>query len=110
MGTMRTHRAARTPRAHTRGAKEHEVVPFASGEPPAPDPVPTDALIVGLTAVVTIRIPGGAVPGEVRLYVRGTYEQLIAYAPEPLEVGRHVRVRASRGHRAADVDYLTPGE
>ena len=86
------------------------MVPLAAGEPPAPDPVPTDPAVVGLTAVVTIRIPGGAVPGEVRLYVRGTFESLIAYAPEPLEIGRHVVVRVSRGGRAADVDYLTPGE
>ena len=63
----------------------------------------TDPAVVGRPAVVTIRIPGGAVPGEVRLQVRGTFECLIAYALEPLEVDRHVTVTASRGNRAATV-------
>ena len=73
------------------------------------EPVITDPAVVGLIAIVTIRIPGGNTPGEVRLHVRGTYEHLIAYAVEPLDVGRHVVVRASRGARSADVEYTTPG-
>jgi len=32
--------------------------------------------------VVSIRIPGGESPGEVRVYVRGTYELFIAYTEE----------------------------
>ena len=71
---------------------------------------PTDSAIVGLNAVVTIRVPGGTVPGEVRLRVRGAFESVIAYSVEPLEVGRHVVVRASRGARAADVVHTTPGD
>ncbi len=74
------------------------------------EPTPTDSAVVGLSAVVTIRIPGGTVPGEVQLRVRGAYESLIAYAVEPLEVGRHVVIRASRGARAADVVHTTPGD
>jgi hypothetical protein len=69
----------------------------------------TDPAVVGLPAVVTIRIPGGRAPGEVCLFVRGTYESLIAYALEPLDSGRHVVVVASRGHRAADVEPTTRG-
>jgi hypothetical protein len=72
-------------------------------DPVPTDPVPTDPEVVGRPAVVTIRIAGGRVPGEVRLHVRGTYENLIAYALEPLEVGRHVLVHASRGGRAVEV-------
>jgi hypothetical protein len=68
-----------------------------------------DPDVVGLPAVVTIRVPGGAAPGEVRLYVRGTYENLIAYAVEPLEVGRTVVVAASRGNRSADVEPTVNG-
>jgi hypothetical protein len=70
---------------------------------PSAEPRVTDPAVVGRPAVVTIRIPGGAMPGEVRLQVRGTFECLIAYAVEPLEVGRHVVVTASRGSRAATV-------
>lgn len=69
----------------------------------------TDPAVVGRPAVVTIRIPGGAAPGEVRLQVRGTFECLIAYAVEPLEVGRHVVIAASRGNRAANVSPSVNG-
>lgn len=76
---------------------------FRDGFPPTEATV-VDQAVLGLPAVVTIRIPGGDAPGEVRVYVRGTYECLIAYAVEPFEVGRHVTVVTSRGRRAADVD------
>jgi hypothetical protein len=69
----------------------------------------TDFAVVGLPALVTIRIPGGSAPGEIRLFVRGTYESLIAYSLEPLDVGRHVAVVTSRGDRAVDVKPTTRG-
>jgi hypothetical protein len=68
-----------------------------------------DAAVEGLPAVVSIRIPGGRRPGEVRLFVRGTYEHLIAYSPEPLEIGRQVEVVTSLGKRAAEVRPTTRG-
>jgi hypothetical protein len=88
-----------------RGGRQDAVVP---GGPPLPETV-TDAEVVGLLAVVTIRVPGGRRPGEIRLFVRGTYENLIAYALEPLDVGRTVSVAASRGGRAVDVDPTING-
>jgi hypothetical protein len=84
-------------------------MPAAPGDFPPALEVVTDPDVVGLPAIVTIRVPGGKVPGEVRLYVRGTYENLIAYAVEPLEVGRHVVVLASHGNRAARVGPTSNG-
>jgi hypothetical protein len=86
-----------------------KVLGVSAVEPPPAEKAATDPAVVGLPAVVTIRIPGGRAPGEVRLYVRGTYENLIAYAVEPLEAGRHVAVVTSRGGRAADVEPTTRG-
>jgi hypothetical protein len=86
-----------------------EPMPPAGDGPALADAVVTDPAVVGRTAVVTIRIPGGQAPGEVRLFVRGTYEHLIAYAQEPLEVGRHVVVVVSHGTRAAKVEPTTHG-
>jgi hypothetical protein len=83
--------------------RDQDAVTDAPADSLSTDPVPTDPEVVGRPAVVTIRIAGGRVPGEVRLHVRGTYENLIAYALEPLEVGRHVLVHASRGGRAVEV-------
>ena len=87
------------------GSPEAEMVP---GGPPVPEAA-TDAAVVNLPAVVTIRIPGGKAPGEVRLYVRGTYESVIAYSLEPLDAGRHVVVVTSRGERAVQVEPTTRG-
>ena len=96
--------------SETGRAPEHQGVdPAVPDGPPLADHEVTDAAVVGLPAVVTIRIPGGKSPGEVRLYVRGTYEHLIAYALEPLDVGRHVVVLTSRGRRAAQVGPATRG-
>jgi hypothetical protein len=64
---------------------------------------PTDPVVVGCLGVVTIRIPGGERPGEVRIFARGAYEQHIAYSPESLAVGDQIRVSRSRGARALDV-------
>jgi len=89
--------------------EDHCGLAAAAGGPPTPGRVATDPEVVGLPAVVTIRIPGGRTPGEVRLYVRGAYECLIAYALEPLEVGRHVMVVTSRGSRAAEVEPTING-
>jgi hypothetical protein len=83
--------------------------PVVPDGPPLADEVVTDPAVEGLPAIVTIRIPGGSAPGEVRLYVRGSYETLIAYAVEPLEVGRHVVVVTSRGCRAAHVEPTING-
>ena len=71
---------------------------------------PTDPAVVGCLGVVTIRIPGGERPGEVRIFARGAYEQHIAYSPESLAVGDQIRVSRSRGARALDVTPLSAGE
>jgi len=68
--------------------------------------MPGDPALVGCRGVVTVRIPGGDAPGEVRLYVRGTYELFIAYTGEALNVGHRVEVFASRGNRAVDVTSI----
>jgi hypothetical protein len=67
---------------------------------------PVDAAVVGCQGVVTIRIPGGESPGEVRVYVRGTYELFVAYTVEALNVGNRVFVHRSRGGRAVDVTSI----
>ena len=62
-----------------------------------------DTAVEGCRGVVTIRIPGGEAPGEVRVHVRGTYENFVAYTVEALNVGNRVFVQRSRGGRAVDV-------
>jgi hypothetical protein len=64
---------------------------------------PVDHAVVGRAGTVTIRIGGGELAGEVRIAVRGTVEQFIAYADEVLEVGQAVLVYGSRGHRGVNV-------
>jgi hypothetical protein len=76
--------------------------------PPRPRDV-TDPEVRGCVGTVTVRIAGGEVPGEVQVYVRGTWELFIAYALEPTERGAEVRVDASRGHRAVDVTWTGHG-
>jgi hypothetical protein len=95
-------------RADRRRDRPDSIPPFA-GDPSSLNEAFIDPDVEGLPAVVTIRIPGGDFPGEVRLYVRGTFETLIAYAVEPIEVGRHVRVATSRGARAARVEPTING-
>jgi len=68
--------------------------------------VPVDHAVVGCLGVVTIRIPGGEAPGEVRVHVRGTDELFVAYTVEALNVGNRVLVDRSRGDRAVDVTSI----
>ena len=64
---------------------------------------PLDHAVVGRSGTVTHPIAGGSSPGEVRVEVRGTTEQFIAYADTALPVGAAVLVYRSRGHRDVDV-------
>ncbi len=48
---------------------------------------PLDHEVVGRAGMVTVTVPGGEVPGEVSVLVRGTYETFVAYADEPLALG-----------------------
>ncbi len=63
----------------------------------------SDDEVHGALGVVRLRIGGGPVPGEVRVMVRGTYENFIAFAEEELVEGTHIVVYNSRGPRAVDV-------
>jgi hypothetical protein len=78
------------------------------GLPPTAAAGLTDPEVEGCLGVVTIRIPGGDEPGEVRIFARGAYEQHIAYSPESLKVGDQVRVNRSRGARSLDVIPVSP--
>lgn len=64
-----------------------------------------DSEVVGKVGTVLTRIRGGALPGEVRLPVRGTTETFIAYCPTPIERHETVLVLHSRGDRAVDVEH-----
>jgi hypothetical protein len=62
--------------------------------------------VVGCIGIVTIGIPGGAGPGEIRVFVRGVYELFMAYTDEPTAIGHQVKVLRSRGRRAVDVTWI----
>jgi membrane protein implicated in regulation of membrane protease activity len=62
--------------------------------------------VVGKTAHVSVTIPGGELPGEVVVRVRGGSEAYIAYASEEVERGTQVLVVADRGARSVDVSLL----
>lgn len=62
-----------------------------------------DDAVVGCTGALTIAIEGPKDPGEVHVSVRGGSESFLAYADEPLAVGRTVLVIDTRGARAVDV-------
>lgn len=62
--------------------------------------------VVGLSAHVTMPIPGGTEPGEVLVRVRGGTETYMAYADEPLGEGVLVVVVADRGGRMLTVAPL----
>jgi hypothetical protein len=64
-----------------------------------------DSDVVGKVGTVLTRIRGGALPGEVRVPVRGTAETFIAYCPIPVERNETVLVVHSRGQRAVDVEH-----
>jgi len=55
-------------------------------------------------AAVTAFGRGGALPGEIRVPVRGTAETFIAYCPTQVERNETVLVIHSRGERAVDVE------
>jgi hypothetical protein len=59
--------------------------------------------LVGRTGSVTVRVPGGDRPGEVRLVVQGIPHHYIAYCPEPVAIGDKVLVVDDRGARQVDV-------
>jgi hypothetical protein len=71
-----------------------EAAGMAAGEDPA---------VVGLEADVTVRVRGVDQPGEVKVFVRGTYERYIAHSETPIPVGARVRVLRGHGPRAVDV-------
>jgi len=83
------------------GGEAPEADPWPGEEPEECGPFDPD--VVGCRGVVTIRIPGGDEPGEVRVRVRGTFELFVAYTVEALNVGNRVLVNRSRGGRAVDV-------
>jgi hypothetical protein len=60
--------------------------------------------VVGLVGDVVVRVRGGGSPGEVVLVVDGQRETYLAYAHEPVPVGRRVLVIGDRGDRAVDVE------
>jgi membrane protein implicated in regulation of membrane protease activity len=63
----------------------------------------TGRALVGRTGSVTVRVPGGDRPGEVRLVVQGIPHHYIAYCREPLAIGDKVLVVDARGARQVDV-------
>lgn len=62
-----------------------------------------DPTVVGLEGEVTVRVRGIDLPGEVKVFVRGTYERFIAHSEAPIQVGARVLVQAGHGPRAVDV-------
>lgn len=74
--------------------------------PASPAQALGDTAALGVVGLVTVRIGGGEVPGEVRLYVRGTYEQYLAYCDEPCHTGSRVKVVGVRGPLAVQVVWL----
>ena len=70
----------------------------------------TGPSLIGRTGSVTIRVPGGARPGEVRLVVQGIPHHYIAYCRVPLTIGTEVLVIDDRGTRQVDIEPWTePG-
>jgi hypothetical protein len=60
--------------------------------------------LVGTLGSVTIKVRGGTLPGEVRVVVQGIAHYYIAYAEQPIPVGRQVLVINARGARQIDVE------
>jgi hypothetical protein len=70
----------------------------------------TGQTLVGKLGLVTIRVRGGPLPGEVRLVVQGIPHYYIAYCGQALAVGEQVLVINSRGAHQLDVEpWQQPG-
>ncbi len=70
----------------------------------------TGQTLVGKVGLVTVRVRGGELPGEIRLVVQGIPHYYIAYCGRALAVGEHVLVVNSRGARQLDVEpWQQPG-
>ena len=52
---------------------------------------PEPATVIGRSAYVTVAIPGGTKAGEVIIRVSGGTESYIAFADQPVEIGRASR-------------------
>jgi membrane protein implicated in regulation of membrane protease activity len=66
--------------------------------------------LVGRVGLVTVRVRGGPLPGEVRLVVQGIPHYYIAYCGQALAVGEQVLVINNRGARQVDVEpWHEPG-
>jgi len=64
----------------------------------------TGQTLVGKVGLVTVRVRGGELPGEIRLVVQGIPHYYIAYCGQAIAVGEHVLVVNSRGARQVDVE------
>jgi hypothetical protein len=60
--------------------------------------------LIGKIGVVTARVRGGSLPGEVRVVVQGIPHYYLAYCPVPVEVDAQVLVINNRGPRQIDVE------
>jgi membrane protein implicated in regulation of membrane protease activity len=70
----------------------------------------TSQKLVGRLGIVTTRVRGGPLPGEVRLVVQGIPHYYIAYCGQALAVGEQVLVINNRGARQLDVEpWQQPG-
>lgn len=70
----------------------------------------TDQTLVGKVGLVTLRVRGGPLPGEVRVVVQGIPHYYIAYCGQALAVGAQVLVINNRGGRQVDVEpWQHPG-
>jgi len=66
--------------------------------------------LIGKVGVVTARVRGGSLPGEVRVVVQGIPHYYLAYCPVPVEVDAQVLVINYRGPRQIDVEpWQEPG-
>jgi membrane protein implicated in regulation of membrane protease activity len=64
----------------------------------------TGQTLVGRLGMVTTRVRGGPLPGEVRLVVQGIPHYYLAYCGRALAVGEQVLVINNRGARQLDVE------
>jgi hypothetical protein len=62
-----------------------------------------DPAVWGLEGEITVRVRGVAQPGEVKVFVRGTYERFIAHSDVPIQLGARVLVQGNQGPRAVEV-------